>query len=133
MLNKINNSNTIKFPAPFERLKSYIASPDVALRKAIITQAVIDATNLSELPSAKKFALEAQAWIFGREESFISTCMEGGIEPSFVVKITKGLIKLHKHQSRFKAHSKKRSKNIGVDIATNPPNVGSTFKINKIS
>jgi hypothetical protein len=73
----------------------YTASPDIALRKAIITQAIIDATNISEFPAAKKFEQEAKSWIFGGSESFKSTCIEGGIEPAFVVKVTKAIIKLH--------------------------------------
>ena len=102
MINRDNIANVIKFQAPFERLKSYTASPDIALRKAIITQAIIDATNISEVPIAKKFEQEAKAWIFGGGESFKSTCLEGGIEPTFVVKVTKEIIKLHKRQSRFR-------------------------------
>ncbi|WP_341763813.1 hypothetical protein [Candidatus Tisiphia endosymbiont of Beris chalybata] len=75
--------------------------------KAIITQAIIDATNISELPVAKKLEQEAKAWIFGGGESFKSTCLEGGIEPTFVVKVTKEIIKLHKRQSRFRNSFKK--------------------------
>lgn len=107
MLNRDNIANVIKFQAPFERLKSYINCPDIALRKAIITQAIIDATNISELPVAKKLEQEAKAWIFGGGESFKSTCLEGGIEPTFVVKVTKEIIKLHKRQSRFRNSFKK--------------------------
>ena len=36
--------NVIKFQAPFERLKQYNASSEIILYKAIITQAIIDAT-----------------------------------------------------------------------------------------
>jgi hypothetical protein len=83
MVNKVNiSSNVIKFPSPFERLKSYTNSPDVMLRKAIITQAIIDATNISEF----------------RE-----------IEPSFVVRVTKEIIKLHKSKSSFRKQSQQNS------------------------
>lgn len=115
MLNKINISNVIKFHAPFERLKTYSTSPDVALRKAIITQAIIDATNIAECPTSKAFALEAKAWIFGNGESFTTTCMEGGIEPSFVVKITKEIIKLHTQQSRFSHRSRRRNNHMATN------------------
>ncbi len=91
--------NVIKFQSPFERLKLYDASPEVNLRKAIITQAIIDATNISEDRTAKKFELEAKAWIFGNSESFCETCLEAGIEQSFVVKITREVIKLHRKKA----------------------------------
>ncbi len=102
MVNKVNTSNVIKFQSPFERLKLYANSPDIILRKAIITQAIIDATNISEVPIAKKLEKEATSWIFGNDESFKATCIEAGIEPSFVVRITKDIIKLHKDQSKFR-------------------------------
>ena len=47
MVKKVNTPNVIKFQSPFERLKLYTTSPDVTLRKAIITQAIIDATNMT--------------------------------------------------------------------------------------
>jgi hypothetical protein len=106
MRQKINNHNVIKFQAPFERLKLYVMSPDILLRKAIITQAIIDATNVSELRIAKKYELEAKSWIFDNCESFQTTCFECDIEPSFVRRITKELIKLHKKQSKFRDHKK---------------------------
>lgn len=95
-------SNVIKFQAPFERLKLYDSSPDIVLRKAIITQAIIDATNISDFREAKKIEIEAKLWIFGGDEYFKKICLEAGIEPSYVIKITKEIIKLHRMQSRTK-------------------------------
>lgn len=46
--------NVIRLTTPFERIKLYNVSPDVALRRAIITQAIIDATNTSPKREAKK-------------------------------------------------------------------------------
>lgn len=62
MVNKVNIYNVIKFQSPFERLKSYTNSPDVILRKAIITQAIIEATNISKFRTAKKLEQEAKLW-----------------------------------------------------------------------
>lgn len=45
--------NVIKFQAPFERLKYYNSSPEVSLYKSIITQAIIDATNILDTAIAK--------------------------------------------------------------------------------
>lgn len=94
--------NVIRLTTPFERIKLYNVSPDVALRSAIITQAIIDATNTSPKREAKKIEYEAKEWIFGGSEAFLSTCSEAGINPSLVVKITKELIKLHKGKLRFR-------------------------------
>jgi hypothetical protein len=98
MVKKVNTPNVIKFQSPFERLKLYTTSPDVTLRKAIITQAIIDATNMTETGAAKKLEEEAKSWIFGNSESFKTICHEAEIEPSFVVRITKSIIKLHKEE-----------------------------------
>lgn len=93
-------SNVIKFQAPFEKLKLYESSPEIMLRKAIITQAVIDASNLSNQPKAKKLELDAKDWIFGNNDHFKETCMQADIEPSFIVRIAKKAIKLHKARQR---------------------------------
>jgi len=98
-------SNVIKFQAPFERLKLFDTSPDISLRKAIITQAIIDATNISDNPTAKKLELEAKAWIFGCGDYFRNICIEAGMEPSLVIKLTKQVIKLHKIKAK---NTKKR-------------------------
>ena len=106
-----NISNVIKFQAPFERLKLYNASPDIILSKAIIMQAIIDATNISDLKEAKKLEIEAKMWIFENSQNFQDTCIEAGIEASFVVKITKEIIKIHKNQSTLKQHKQKNNLN----------------------
>ena len=100
-------TNVMKFQAPFERLKLYNASPDIVLRKAIIMQAVIDATNISDSKEAKKLEIEAKAWIFGNDETFKTICIEAGIEASFIAKITKEIIKIHKNQSASRNNTNK--------------------------
>ena len=87
--------NVIKFQAPFERLKQYSSSSEITLYKAIITQAIIDATDISELPRAKLLEQDAKVWIFGNSDHFQKICYMAGIEPGFVVKITKEAIKLN--------------------------------------
>lgn len=105
-------SNVIKFQAPFERLKLYDSSPHITLRKAIITQAIIDATNISNLPVAKKLEMEAKSWIFGNDESFKILCEEAELESSFVIKLTKEIIKLHRQQSAIKSEFKNKNNKI---------------------
>ena len=87
--------SVLKFQAPFERLKEYSSSPEVVLHKAIITQAIIDATNISDLPKAKFLGQEAKKWIFSNGEYFQKICNIAEIEPGFVIKITKEAINLH--------------------------------------
>lgn len=87
--------NVMKFQAPFERLKDYNLSPEVSLHKAIITQAIIDATNASSLPKARALEKEAKDWIFGKGDYFQKICHIAGIEPDFVIKITKEAIRLN--------------------------------------
>ncbi|MDP4708697.1 MAG: hypothetical protein NWS20_01655 [Rickettsiaceae bacterium] len=85
----------IKFQAPFERLKEYDYSPEVRLYKAILTQAIIDASNIVEAKDAKKLKLEAKRWIFGNSKYFQEVCYNAKIEPGFVIRIAKEAIKLN--------------------------------------
>ncbi len=85
----------IKFQAPFERLKEYDYSPEVRLYKAILTQTIIDASNITETKIAKKLEIEAKIWIFGNSQYFQEVCHKGEIEPGFVIKIAKEAIKLN--------------------------------------
>ena len=70
-----------------------------ALRRAIIMQAIIDSTNTSSKKEAKKAEYAAKKWIFGDNEIFTTTCLEAGMEPFLVRKITKELIKLQQTKS----------------------------------
>ncbi|WP_341750344.1 hypothetical protein [Candidatus Tisiphia endosymbiont of Sialis lutaria] len=45
----------------------------------------------------------------GDGESFKTTCMEGDIEPSFVVRVTKEIIRLHRSKSSFRKQSQQNS------------------------
>lgn len=93
--------HVMKFQAPFERLKEYSPSPEIILYKAIITQAIIDATNISDGPRAKIIEQDAKKWIFSNSEYFQKICHIAGIEPSFVIKITKEAIKLNHKKLEF--------------------------------
>jgi hypothetical protein len=103
-------SNVIKFQSPFERLKLFQNSPDVSLHKAIITQAIIDASNISDNKKAVKLEREAKNWIFGCGEYFKTICMEACIEPQLVIKITKQIIQLHKDKVKIKSTTRKSPK-----------------------
>jgi hypothetical protein len=81
-------------------------------------QAVIDATNISDAKEAKKLEIDAKAWIFGNDETFKTTCIEAGIEASFIVKITKEIIKIHKNQSSSRSqHAQKNDLNQDIKNA----------------
>lgn len=73
--------HVMKFQAPFERLKEYNSSPEIILYKAIITQAIIDATNISDAPRAKTLETDAKKWIFSNSDYFQKICYIAGIEP----------------------------------------------------
>ena len=70
---------------PFEKIILSSSSPFIALRKAIIVQAIVDAINDCGLNTKrKKRKYEALRWIFGENKTFINTCIEGSLEPNFV-------------------------------------------------
>ena len=46
-------TDIMKLQAPFDRLRSYGINPDVALRKAIILQAIVDIMSINQSSKAK--------------------------------------------------------------------------------
>lgn len=95
-------TSVLKFQSPFERLKFANPQSDIALRKAIILQAIIDASNTSNNTELKKYENEAKNWIFGKDSSFCLICEQAGLAPDFVTKIAKELIALHQQQMSAK-------------------------------
>ena len=91
--------NVMKFQAPFERIKEYNTSSEVSLYKAIITQAIIDATNVSSTISAKTIEKEAKNWLFSNSNYFHEICYRAEMEPAFVIKIAKEAIELNKQRN----------------------------------
>ena len=89
-------------------------SPEISLHKAIITQAIIDASNVSDNKKAVKLESEAKNWIFGCGEYFKTICMKACIEPQLVIKITKQVIHLHKAKVKIKNAIRKASKPINI-------------------
>lgn len=83
----------IKFQSPFEKLKKYPCSNEVKLYKATILQAVIDASNISSSVISRKNEIEAKHWIFGNGAHFQEICYLADMEPSFIIKITRYVIK----------------------------------------
>ena len=87
--------NVIKFQAPFERLKEYDISPEVRLHKAIITQAIIDVSNISGNALSKKIELEAKNWLFGNSQNFKDVCNRAELSPEKVVKMARDAIEVN--------------------------------------
>ncbi|GAA5252524.1 hypothetical protein KNCP2_08120 [Candidatus Rickettsia kedanie] len=67
----------IKLTTPFEHIKLY-PIPDIALRSAIIIQAIIDATNTSTKKESTKAEYNAKKWLFENNENFNATCFSNG-------------------------------------------------------
>jgi hypothetical protein len=106
-------THVIKFQAPFERLKFLGFSPEKILRRAIVLQAIIDASsNSNNNKELIKDAIEAKAWIFGRSDYFEKICYEAGLEPDFVVKVTREAIAIQKSKAKRLLVKKCRMKEI---------------------
>lgn len=88
------NSFVIKLQSPFERLKLINDNPEISLRKAIILQAIIDASSCSEKQQDKRIAQEARDWLFGDSEYFQQLCNEAELAPNYVANIATQMIKL---------------------------------------
>ncbi|WP_261368739.1 hypothetical protein [Rickettsia argasii] len=80
-------------------MKLYNPIPDIALRSAIITQVIIDAI-LSTKKEATKAEYNAKKWFFENNENFNATCLEIGIEPNYVRKTAKKLIKSQQNKDK---------------------------------
>ncbi|GAB4169825.1 MAG: hypothetical protein Tsb006_7720 [Rickettsiaceae bacterium] len=89
----------IKFQAPFEKMKEYDFTPEIRLNKAIILQAIIDASNVSDSKLARKVELEAKQWLFGNSADFLDVCHRANSNPSHVIRTAKKIIRLN-HESR---------------------------------
>jgi hypothetical protein len=85
--------NVLKFQSPFERIKQY-SSPEVSLYKAIITQIIIDYTDLT--PGGSDIQREAYDWIFGNSEDFKVVCYAADMEPCFVQKLAHDARRMNK-------------------------------------
>lgn len=92
----------IKPQAPFERLKIANSCPEVALRKAIILQAIIDASDISQAKTTLKITNKAQEWLFGNSKSFCETCHGANLDPDFVVKIARQMLEQHRKDNAEK-------------------------------
>ncbi len=63
-------------------------------------QAIIDATNTSIKKEATKAEYDAKKWLFENNENFNATCLEIGIEPNYVRKTAKKLIKSQQNKDK---------------------------------
>ncbi len=91
--------SVIKLQSPFEKIKLFNVCSEVALRRAIIIQAIIDASNVAKSREAIKATIDAKKWIFEENKEFNSTCEEANLEPCSVRKIAKEVITIH-HSSK---------------------------------
>ncbi len=105
----------LKFQSPFERLKDYTDCSMQKLYKAIITQAIIDATNISDDKTPKYVELKAKEWIFGNSDDFKNTAYFANLEPGFVQKIAREAIQLQQEKTnitskKFSDHKQEKKK-----------------------
>ncbi len=112
---------TNKLHAPFDRLLSYDMNPHVALRKAIILQAVIDATSAAVDRKAIKARDEARRWVLESDEYFKRICFEGDINSKEIIAITQEMI-TESTRPPYKPAS-------AIELCTNFKNNGKRAKI----
>ena len=86
-----------------EKLKTFDSSPEVNLHKAVIMQAIIDATNMSNCNRARRFEIEAKSWLFGNSREFLETCDIAKISPCEVRKIAKNAMAMHLKEKQIRA------------------------------
>ena len=57
---------------------------EMALWKAVITQALMDASNGSKKREARYIRNTARAWLLGGSKDFLTVCLNAGLEPDDV-------------------------------------------------
>ena len=100
--------SVIKFQAPFERLKEYDLSPEVRLHKAIITQAIIDVSNISNTVASKKIELEAKNWLFGDSFHFKDICNKAELAPEKVIKMARDAIEMNSNKIFYQYNNRQK-------------------------
>ncbi|QEK39614.1 hypothetical protein [Candidatus Sneabacter namystus] len=90
--------SVLKIQAPFERLKSANDDPQQALCRAVILQAIIDASEYSSCCSKQSAKLQKEAyyWLFTDSRNFFDICMGAELEVDFVRDIAKQMIKINR-------------------------------------
>ncbi|MGB1540003.1 MAG: hypothetical protein ACPG80_03500 [Rickettsiales bacterium] len=73
---------------PFNPVKG-----EMALWKAVITQALMDAGSESKKPEAQHEKARAIRWLLGYSEDFITVCLNAGLDPDYVYQNAKAAIK----------------------------------------
>jgi hypothetical protein len=86
----------IKPQAPFERLKLAGSCPEVSLNKAIILQAIIDASNTCTSKEATKVANKAKGWLFGASQGLQQTCDFAELDHDYIIKVIAKMLNLHR-------------------------------------
>lgn len=104
--------NVIKLSAPFEKLKSYDASPEVNMYKAVIMQHIIDCTNTSNNNESRRLEIEAKTWLFGNSKDFLIVCDFAKITPWEVQKIAKEAIQMHSESSNLLQRRKAKKQDV---------------------
>ena len=97
--------SVLKFQAPFERIKNYNDSAEVCLNKAIIIQAIIDASYKNDNIKNKN-AEEAREWLFNDSDKFINICCNANLSTDFVKKIAKDAICINNYKQLQKSNEK---------------------------
>ena len=107
-----NMTFVLKPQAPFDRLRLANSCPEVALNKAIILQAIIDASNISKSRSSQQLAHKASKWLFGKSEGLIEACMNAELDHKRLLKIVQEIINLHsKEQNKEPCKDRNKAKN----------------------
>lgn len=84
--------SVIKLQAPFERLISSCGCSEISLKRAVILQAMIDASNVSKNKTSVKIEQEAKNWLKETNENFRCTCEDADLNPAFVLKIAQKMM-----------------------------------------
>ena len=84
----------IKLQAPFDGLRALNEQSEICLSKAILIQAIIDASNKANSNDAKISELDAKEWIFGCSVDLDDICNLANMSLPTILQIIQEVIKL---------------------------------------
>lgn len=92
-------SFVIKLQAPFERLKLANERPEIALCRAIILQAIVDASSAEQAEG--DCMKDANNWLFTDSQHLDEICMGAELEVGFVRDVAEKMIAFNRRKKSY--------------------------------
>ncbi len=77
-----DNNDAAGAASPYEEVNDYNpTAAEQALWRAVVVQALMDASSMSKKAEMQQYRREAQVWLRGNSENFLTVCHYAGFDP----------------------------------------------------